>query len=252
MVLPVSPKRLRSFMANFVVHVFQYADYLLELAVLALVVCRGQSRRLGGVSLYLISLVGIDAILRPVVLYGYGIRSNEYYYVYWLSNVALQLAAFLLVCSFFRSACSEQPKWWHVLKLALPLVFLLTVSLSVATIWRNWTHLRLGSLSELEQDLYFASLILNTLLFISMQYLELADDRLPMLVCGLGLQFAGPAASMALMVLTHQSSQAQTLLQFVEQLCTLGMLLTWMHAVRRPPSRRTAALGEGLAARAAA
>ena len=229
----------------------QYGDYLLEIAVLGVVVYRGLWKRFLGVSSYLVFLISVDAIFRTTVFYAYGITSRQYWYTYWLSNVGLQLAAFLLVCYFFRSACAQQPNWWQVLRLALPLVFLLTVALSAVSIWRNYSELRLDSVSELEQYLYFVCLILNTLLFIMMQYTELADDRLPMLVCGLGLQFAGPAAGMALLVLTHQSAQAKTLAGYIEQLCTLGMLLTWMHAVKRTPSRRKAT-EEGMAAQSVA
>lgn len=228
--------------------ILQYGDYVLEVAVLGLVVYRGLWKRFAGVSLYLVFLISVDAIFRMAVLHTYGLSSREYWYTYWLSNVGLQLAAFLLVCYFFRRACEQRPEWWKTLKLALPLVFLLTVVISAVSIWRNYSHLQLSAVSELEQYLYFACLILNTLLFVMMQYTEVADDRLPMLVCGLGLQFAGPAAGMALLVLTHQAVQAKTLAMYIEQLCTLGMLLTWMQATKRAPSRPGAPVrGEAVA-----
>ena len=233
-------------------HILLYGDNLLEVAVLGAVVYRSLWRRLGGVSSYLVLLVAIDAVIRPVVLYGYGIESRQYYYTYWLSNVGLQLAAFLLVCFFFRSVCAQKQEWWRVLRLALPSVFVLTLLLSSISIWHNYRSLSTSTafVAELEQYLYFACLVLNTLLFVMLQYVDVADDRLPMLVCGLGLQFAGPAAGMALVVLAgHQTFVSL----YVDQFCTLGMLLTWLYAVNRVPRARTVVYeGGGAAERAAA
>ncbi|HEV2493520.1 MAG TPA: hypothetical protein VG204_10685 [Terriglobia bacterium] len=216
--------------------VLQYGDYLLEVVLVAVVVYRGLWRRLPGVSLYLLSLVALDTIGRPLVLYRFGFHSTEYWYTYWITNVALQLAAFLLVCYFFRSACANEERLWHVLRLALPLVFLLTVALSVVPIWQGrLSKMNMDFVAQFEQYMYFACLVLNTLLFIMMQYVEVADGRLPLLVCGLGLQFAGPAAGMAVVVLTGAQGFAKSLVSHIDPLCTLGMLLAWLYAVTRVP-----------------
>src|SRR5579864_3340323 len=213
-------------MTDVVRYVLQYGDYFLEVVLLGVVVYRGLWRRLVGLSLFLGSLVALDVVARPVVLYGYGLRSPQYFYTYWLSNIGLQLAAFLLVCSFFRSACISQLKWWHVLRLVLPTVFLLMVAISGLSIWRNFSQLpaSIAFIIQLEQYLYFACLVLNTLLFIMIQYVEVADNRLPMLICGLGLQFAGPAAGMAVVTLAGNGVGAQHISSCIDQLCTLGML----------------------------
>jgi hypothetical protein len=227
-------------MINVVVGGFlQYGNYLLEVVLVAAVLSRGLWRRLPGFSLYLLSLVALDTVGRPLVLYRFGIRSTEYWYTYWFTNVVLQLAAFLLVCAFFRAACAHEEKYWHVLRLALPLVFLFTVALSVVSIWHGQLS-KSGTkpllfVAGFEQYMYFACLVLNTLLFIMMQYVEVADNRLPMLVCGLGLQFAGPAAGMAVVVLTGAQDYANSLISHIDPLCTLGMLLTWLYAVTRVP-----------------
>ena len=222
-------------MVGFFRYGLQYGDYLLEIALLGVVVYRSFWRRRADVFLFLASLVAIDVVFRPVVLYRYGVGSHEYFYTYWLSNITLQLAAFLLVCSFFRSACLQNQKTWHVLRLALPTVFLLMVAISGISIWHKYSELStsFNFINELSQYLYFACLVLNTLLFIMMQYVEVADDHLSMLVCGLGLQFAGPAAGMAVVVLAHGQQYAREASGFIEQLCTLGMLATWLYAVTR-------------------
>ena len=55
---------------------------------------------------------------------------------------------------------------------------------------------------EFNQNLYFTCLVLNTLLYILLQQIDSADDELGLLVCGVGIQFAGPAATLALLTLT--------------------------------------------------
>jgi hypothetical protein len=238
-----------SFMVDFASHVLQYAVYSLEIGVAIALVCRGYGRRLAGVFVYLVLLVGVDAVGRPLVLHRYGFDSNQYTYFYWLTNALLLLAALLLVCAFFRSAFAREKKWWDILKLALPLVFVLVVAISLFSIWRNYKEVPTAKfISEFGQYLYFTCLVLNTLLFIMMQYVETADDVLPMLVCGLGLQFAGPAATMALLTLAPHNPLAVALMRNLEPVCTLAMLSVWLYAVNRGPITVRRTVREGRAA----
>ncbi len=55
---------------------------------------------------------------------------------------------------------------------------------------------------EFSQNLYFSCLVLNTLLYVMIQQLAIDDDELGLLVCGMGVQFAGEAACLALLHLT--------------------------------------------------
>jgi hypothetical protein len=71
------------------------------------------------------------------------------------------------------------------------------------------------------------------MLYILMQQIETADDELGLLVSGVGIQFAGPAASLALLHLTLGHASSKFLVQLIMPLCTLGMLLTWFYAVGR-------------------
>ena len=87
----------------------QYGGYILEFAVLVLILRTGRWRRWMGVSLYLLLLLSVDAVGRPLVLHKYGVSSTQYEYFYWLSDVVLTLGAFLLVCSLFRRACAGTP-----------------------------------------------------------------------------------------------------------------------------------------------
>jgi hypothetical protein len=68
-----------------------------------------------------------------------------------------------------------------------------------------------------------------------MLQIDSADSELGLLVCGMGLQFAGPAASFALRHLTLGLGLTADLVHFVGPLCTLGMLSTWFYALALKP-----------------
>jgi len=197
---------------------------------------RGIWKRLASVSAYLLALLLIDGVGRGYALHHFGLNSIEYFYSYWLTDVALALGAFLVVCTFFRRACAEEEKkMWKFVRLFLVFVFFLVLGISVFSLSRNYDHLFSRFMIEFQQNLYSTCLVLNPLLYIMMQQMETADDELGMLVCGMGLQFAGPAASFALKFLTPSVGFTESLMDFVMPLCTLGMLLTWFYAVSRMP-----------------
>lgn len=225
-----------------------YAVYLLEVALLVLLFLRGRWRRLLSVFLYLLLFFAADAMGRTYVFYRYGIHSARYAYFYWLTDALLALAAFLLVCAFFRRACVQEEKMWHFLRLLLVFVFILVLGISLLSLSRNYTQLwSFGSffVVEFSQNLYFTCLVLNTLLYLLMQQLDSVDDELGLLVCGIGIQFAGPAASLALFHLTGGHPYVRTLTSFMIPACTLAMLLVWFYAIARAPRPATVAAPGG-------
>jgi hypothetical protein len=212
-----------------------YLVYFVEVALLAFLVWRGHWRRLTAIFLYVACLLAIDGIARSYVLARYGFSSHEYAYFFWLTDVVLVLAAFLVVCALFRRACSREERlWWHA-RLMLGLVFVLVLAVSLLTLRNNFKSLFSLFIIEFQQNLYFTCLILLTLLYVLMQKIETADDELTLLVCGLGIQFAGPAANFALVYLTPGQRYASLLYTYLGPLCTLGMLLIWFHAVAHAP-----------------
>jgi hypothetical protein len=210
----------------------QYTAYLLEIGLIAYIVLWGHSRRLFGVCLYLFSLVLSDCILRPYTLIHFGLHSKQYYYVYWLSDVVLTLEAFGLICFFFRRALQYEQKLWQHIRMMLFWVFVLVFAISCISLYYNYAHVRF--LEEFQQNLYFACLVLNTLLYVQMQSLETQNQRLEFLVCGMGLQFAGPAACLAFSYLTRGHHPGR-LFSYVTQLCTAGMFLVWFYAIACVP-----------------
>ncbi|MGD0696096.1 MAG: hypothetical protein ABSB82_14700 [Terriglobia bacterium] len=206
----------------------------LALALLLYSVYKGSWKRLAAPLGYVFGLVLIDGVAREYVLYRYGLASDQYRSFYWLTDVALALGAFLVVGAFFYRACAHDVKMWRFVRLVLSFVFFLVLGISLSSLTRNSDNLRNAFFFEFQQNLYFTCLVLNTLLYIMMQQFGIADDELNLLVCGMGLQFAGPAANFALASLTSYET-ARALYSWFGPLCTLGMLLTWSYAVVKMP-----------------
>jgi len=220
----------------------QYGGYLAQVLLLGVLTARGHWRRLVGVSLYLIVFVSIDSVVRPYTLIHYGFKSPEYCHVYWLTDIILTVLAFALVCGFFRRACKANEKLWHNLRPMLGLVFILLVAVSYFMIANNFSDLYSrypGFIYQLQQNTYFACLVLSTLLYIMMQRSEVRDEELAMLVSGMGILFAAPAACLAGHKLLPQFDHVNTLLSNVDQLCMLGMLFTWWYAITKLPHGAT-------------
>lgn len=192
-------------------------------------------RRSVGLFTYAFSVVVFQS-LRPLLSHTVGRISERCGQLFWLGELIVFLTSFLLVCSFFRRVCQHERIMWSFVRLVLVLVFVLlfVLSASVSHFAASNGHRQLLSkfLLEFEQNLYFAVLVLNTLLYLFMQQLETTDDQLSLLVCGLGIQFAGPAAAFAL---AHITAAAYTrwVATYTPVLCSLFMMLTWCYALTR-------------------
>jgi hypothetical protein len=230
-------------------YVIQYAAYAVEVSVCVLLVCGGRWRRLKVLGLYVAGLLLLDGIARPAVLNHFGLTSSHYRYFYWLTDVALALGAFLLICAFFHRACADEEDRWKFIRLMLIAVFVLVLGISGLSLTRNYTHLFTNFIIEFSQNLYFTCLVLNTLLYVMIQQLAIEDDELGMLVCGMGVQFAGEAACLALLHLTFAENFSRVILQFLGPICTLGMLGIWAYAILKTPQTSPARLQPGKDAR---
>jgi hypothetical protein len=230
------------------IHGLQYGIYILEALVCVLLASQGRWRRLKSLCFYVALLFVLDGLARDAVLNHFGQTSYQYRYFYWLTDVVLALGAFLLTCAFFRRATAQQEKIWHTVRKQLVFVFVLVLGFSALSLTRNYSHLFSGFIVEFSQNLYFSCLVLNTLLYVMIQQLEIEDDELALLVCGMGVQFAGEAAGLALYHLTLGEHFASLLFSFLNPACTLGMLLIWTYAIVKttegiPVRRRSANSG---------
>lgn len=218
-----------------IIHGLQYGIYILEGALCLLLARQGAWRNRLGFCVYVTLLFVLDGVARPAVLDHFGRASMQFAYFYWLTDVALAMGAFLLTCGFFRRACAREEKLWRFVRLLLIFVFVLVVAISALSLTRHYTQLYTVFIVEFSQNLYFSCLVLNTLLFVMIQQLAIEDDELGLLVCGMGLQFAGEAAGLALLHLTSGQDFARVIFSFLNPICTLGMLITWIYAVTKTP-----------------
>jgi len=220
-------------LADLVFYGLQYAIYAFELFLVVYLFLRGHARRSASIVGYLILLLVTDGVARPAMLNCFGRASVQYAYFYWLTDVVLALAAFLLICGFFRRACAREEKLWRSVRFLLVLVSLLVVAISALSLTRNYTQLYTAFIVEFSRNLYFTCLVLNTLLYVMIQHLAIDDDELGLQVCGFGIQFAGEAARLALYHMTLGENFARSIFNFLSPACMLGMLMTWSYALAR-------------------
>ena len=213
----------------------EYAGCGMEALICFLLAREGRWRHLKGLYLYVAGLFLLDGVGRSAALNYFGQRSRQYAYFYWLTDVLLALGAFLLICGFFRRASAKEEKFWSVVRTLLVFVFILVVGMTGLSLSRNYSHLFSKFIVEFSQNLYFTCLVLNTLLYVMIQQLAIDDEELGLLVCGLGVQFAGGAAVLALYHLTLGENFARLIFNFFNPACTLGMLLTWIYAIVKTP-----------------
>jgi len=219
--------------SNIANYTLEYAGILIEAALVLFLACSSRRKGLGPVAIYLTSLLFAECA-RACVWRAGGVRSQEYFYTYWSTDLLLVTSAFLVVCLFFRRACSHEEKMWRFTRLLLPFSFVLVTAFSLLFYIRHYGYLfNSYFIYEFNQNLYFTCLVLNTLLYLLLQYIESTDDQLGLLVCGIGIQFAGPAATLALVHLTSAQPFTQSLNSLIMRLCTLGMLLVWAYAIVR-------------------
>jgi hypothetical protein len=210
-----------------------YLGLVLEAGLLVYLVARGHAKQVWELVLYLAVSSGVG-LARLYTLHHYGFTSSQYGNCYWTTDLLLVLAVFVLVVSFFRRACSENREMWQFVRMLLAAVIVTIAVISYFSLASHRDNFFSFFIIEFSQNLYFASLVLTTLLYLMTLKMETADERLGMLVCGLGIEFAGPAAGLALTYLTTDVV-GRVVGIYLFPLCDIGMILTWFYAISRVP-----------------
>jgi hypothetical protein len=216
--------------SNLVGYLLQDSGILIEAALVSYLAWTSQWKRQGAVAFYLSSLV-VGQLTRACLLHEYGLSSMQYYYGYWITDLLMVMSAFVAVYLFFGRACLREEKLWRLIRSFLVLLLVLVAAISSVSLSLNRHDFFTYFLVTFNQKLYFTCLVLNTLLYLMLHHLNSDDDQLELLVCGVGIQFAGPAASLALVHLTHGGRYAKLLAYQTIPLCTLGMLLVWAYVI---------------------
>jgi hypothetical protein len=211
-----------------------YGVCVIEAGLLVYLLSGGHAKRVWELVFYLSISLGVGGA-RTYALHRYGFDSPQYGSCYWATDLLIVLAAYVLVVSFFRRACSHNAEMWHFVRLLLGAVLVGITAVSYFSLASHQDKFFSFFIVQFSQDLYFATLVLTTLLYLMTLKMEIVDERLGMLVCGLGIEFAGPAAVLALTFLTKGSQTARVVDAFIFPLCDIGMILTWFYATARVP-----------------
>jgi hypothetical protein len=216
--------------SNLLDYVLQDSGILIEACLVFYLAWASQWKEQGAVASYLSCLV-VGQVTRACFLHAYGLTSLRYYYAYWCIDFLLVMSAFGVVCLFFRRACLREEKMWRLIRIFLVLLLVLVAAVSGVSLSLNRHDFFTYFVVAFNQKLYFTCLVLNTLLYLMLHRMNSADDQLGLLVCGVGIQFAGPAASLALVHLTNGGRFAKLLAYLTIPLCTFGMLLVWAYVI---------------------
>ncbi len=215
-------------------YVVSYAGFILEAGLLVYLVGSGHAKRFWELVFYLSMSLGVG-VARTYTLHYEGFASRQYGYCYWITDLMLVLAAFVLVVSFFRRACFANREMWQFVRMLLAAVIVAIAVISYFSLASHNDNFFSFFIVEFSQNLYFASLVLTTLLYLMTLKMEISDERLSMIVCGLGIEFAGPAAGLALVYLTNVGWVSAYISVYFVPLCDIGMILTWLYAISRVP-----------------
>jgi hypothetical protein len=208
-------------------HALVLSVFGLQTGLLIAILRRRVWRRFAGPFLYVLLMLSVDFLLRPLFLQFYGIKSHAYYVLYSCTGAALRLASVLMACSFSHRAGREDRRA-RALYVVLAGIMVLTAL----------PHL-LGAFQYRRYDLpdlYFAceflrivSLVICALLWIVLRSAPVADTDLKLLVAGLAVLLGGYTIRSVLGAFADSSFS--DVLNFLSGICTLMSLSLWWKAV---------------------
>jgi hypothetical protein len=233
--------------------VLQYGGYGLEVVLLFALLRGGYARKMAGFVAFVGAMFAVDAVLRPVTLSYYGADSIQYFHIYWFTEVLLLLAAFLLICLFFRHAFRDRDRaLWSFARPILLMILVMVLAISSLDFRHHYRQLfTTDYIWVFNENLTFICLLLNTVLYVLLTRLKGAGSQMQLLVCGLGIQFAGLTANSALVDMTSNSHAVVAFFTYFSPVCGLAMLSVWLYAVlhegREAPGDLMRGGGSGLA-----
>lgn len=186
---------------------------------------------LSPISAYVLSVVAVRLVGRPLFLSYYGRSSYQYAYFFWLTDAPLALLAFAVVCSFLRWALIRHENAWRLLRLVLVAAFLVVLAMSVNSSYprHDWTRF----VSDWVGNLYGTCLALFVLLCILAALSE--DHQLKLLVYGVSVQFVAPwtVGNVMRLIRLIRPHSFHPYLGYVSLLSIVAMVLTWFYVAAR-------------------
>jgi hypothetical protein len=221
----------------------------LALGFVVLGVLRGTFRRYLYLYLYTAGILACDAV-RALALRSYGLRSNEYFFAYFGSDFCLVVLKYLAIISIFEIILRESP-----LRTQARLAFLVLFGLVAAMSYGFTSHLLISKETlflkrltvELQQNMYFASVVLTALMCLTLAHLRQNEPQLRALVSGLGMSGALQACGWAVQNLVSKDHfhALWGVIRYVPPAATMTMLAVWCYALTSLPLS-TADCGDSL------
>lgn len=220
-----------------------------QLLVIGTCVRQGWFRKYLVLNLLLVVNILSD-LVRGCALYTFGYTSPEYFYAYLYTDAVLSVLSYLLIVSFF-DAIFRQSIFRRYVRPTLGFLFVLIIALSALALSRTTSHVTSRMYYEIQQNLYFAGLLLNFFLWVSLNHLRVESKRLALLVAGLGIFFASNAAKYSFHYL-FQGTALSSIATSIPPVAFLLMVSLWAYTFLRVPEDMPAAepasQGEGLGA----
>jgi hypothetical protein len=138
-----------------------------------------------------------SSLVRHLSLAKFGLRSDEYMYVYFYSDALLTVVLYMALISLYAHVFGEL-RFNRYLRLTAVLLLLGTAFFSYAVVAQSSGRLTTMFAFELSQNLYFVGLVLTYVLWGAILKLRETRARVVQFVLSLGLYFSGYAASYAL------------------------------------------------------
>jgi hypothetical protein len=179
---------------------FEYSIWflctLLEVGVVVCSIVRGSFKRYLTLNVYMLAASFVN-IARFKILLTYGLKSPEYGYFYYYSDLLLTIALYCALMGLYSHVFEEMGAEQYV-RLGAVLLLLGTAGFSFAVVQQYSTRILSHFVLEASQNLYFVGLVLTYVLWGAMLKLRETRTRLIQLVLALGLYFSVFAASYAL------------------------------------------------------
>lgn len=227
-------------MRNVVDWTFLVSGESLVLGFLILGVLRGAVRRYLYLYVYAAGILACDGV-RYLVLRGYGFKSNEYYFAYFGSDVLLQVLNYLAIISLFEIILRESP-----LRTQARMAFLFLIGLVAAMSYGFTSNLVISNETkffkrltvELQQNMYFATVVLTAMVCLTLAHLRVREPQLRAIVGGLGMFGALQAGAWALQNLVPKNLFLSWwgYTQYIPPFATCTMMAIWCYAFWALPS----------------
>src|SRR5258708_28635580 len=134
----------------------------LALTFLVLSAWKGSTRRYLYLNLYSASMLASSAV-RQVVLHSYGFRSKKYFYTYYVSDLILTILLYMVILSVFEIILRDSALRRRA-RMAFLSCFAIVATMSYFAISSSFSSLNYGGyIVELQQNMYFASVVLTVL-----------------------------------------------------------------------------------------